>query len=69
MQVTELNRLMASDPILVRCEADTESEVNAFIESYLRNYHPAGYSTYVRERGLDAVGKYYALIFRYPSCD
>jgi hypothetical protein len=48
----------------------TEAEADTFIESYCRNYHPAGYGTSCRKViSKDEPGKILVKISRGDSCD
>ena len=42
---------------------------DAFIASYLQNYHPCGYDTAVKEKKELPDGQVHVVITRYSSCD
>lgn len=56
--------------VVFTLEAPTKAELEAKIENYYANYHPAGYGTHIKEPKLNPdTGKWEAHGTRGASCD
>jgi hypothetical protein len=55
--------------VTVILEGKTKEEIDQKVESYLRNYHPAGYGTHIKNPVEQSNGEYVATGYRWSSCD